>query len=96
MKSNKVKKVIHKIGLLNSLMDKDVEDIVNSQFYFVAEVIKTADRDTMDFRNVRLVNLGMFGLTPQKLKFLAKLNDERKEKEMSKMPQHISEGDEAV
>ena len=64
------------------MSDAEIEEIVRSQFLFVEETIKNGVRHPADFKNVRLINLGIFGVTRAKLKFLKKLNEE-KEAEMS-------------
>ena len=37
----KVKDLIHKIGLINNLTDEQVKNIVESQFRFTYEIIKS-------------------------------------------------------
>jgi hypothetical protein len=77
MKGKKSKNLLHSVGLNNFLTDKQVEEIVASQFQFVADVIKNSDRDTMSFKIVVIPYLGKFLVTQGKLNFLKKLNNKK-------------------
>lgn len=75
MDSPTYKKIVRKLAIKHNLTYMEAKEIVNSQFYLVAEVMKTADRKTADFKNIRLPEFGKFYVKPERIKFLRKLNN---------------------
>ena len=54
-------KIINEISLKHDVPVKDVEEMVNSQFSFVKEVIQSAEKDMEDtFKTVKLPVFGKF------------------------------------
>lgn len=65
----KVKQLIHKIGLNNNLTDKQVEEIINSQYEFIKEKIIEIDINDVEIKsNFLLKYLGKLYIDRDKLK----------------------------
>jgi len=57
----KKKKLIKKLSLENNIPIENVEEITNSQFEMVKDIISSADiRDLSTFKSIRLINFGCF------------------------------------
>ncbi len=64
----KVKDLIHTIGLLNNMSDKDVKDVVESQFRFTCEVIKKLSFDNLTEEEINNLKTNFY------FKYLGKLH----------------------
>lgn len=77
---NEKDKILKEISLLNYIPLEVVRKIVDSQFEFVASVIKNCDRtEPGTFKNVNVQYLGKFAVKESKKKFYNKLKDDRTE-----------------
>ena len=63
------------------LTEEQVLDIVSSPYLFVIEKMREADKEKLDFSNIRIMKLGSFVVTEQKRNFLKKLNEKNKIRE---------------
>lgn len=65
----KIKQLIHKIGLKNNLTDKQVEEIINSQYEFIKEKITELDIEEDNIKSNFLIKyLGKLYIDKNKIK----------------------------
>jgi hypothetical protein len=79
MKSLAVKKIIKELSIEFKIPESDIEDIVKTPFFTVAETIRNSDRETIDFPSIRISGLGLFYCTEGRREFYRKLNNKNKE-----------------
>jgi len=74
MKSKIVKVEIHSVALNHLLPDFVVNDIVESAFHMVNDMIESSNREAVDFPTISLINFGKFYVSDQKKEYLKKRN----------------------
>ena len=78
MGSPKVKAIIKDLSLQYMIPVADMVDIVSSPFTFTARVIAGSDRETLDFRHVRVPWFGVFYVRPKRKEALRRVNEKRR------------------
>ena len=81
MRSQKVREIIKNLSIKYNISIQEIEKIVSSPFKLQVKVMREGDRDTQDFKSVRIKNFGIF-YSPDWLKEIwIRVNKQRKEKE---------------
>lgn len=73
--NKKLKPLVHSIGLETQLPDKIVEAIVESPLFFMREEIQSYE-EMEEFKNFRIIGLGIFYTNERILKDADKSRDE--------------------
>ncbi len=68
---NKVQKIIARLAVKYDLPEEEVRKIVFSSFELVKKSMKEGEQDNAEsFKNVRIMNLGIFAVKPGRIKHL--------------------------
>jgi hypothetical protein len=78
MKQAILKTYIRELALKYNLTIQEVEDIVNLPFELLHEVIESADRETCDFKTVKIPRFLKFYVSDNKKGFYLKFNRRNK------------------
>jgi len=60
MQSKRIKALIHRLAEEYNLKDEDVREIVGYQFKFLRKMIASASKKKLNYKALRLKNLGIF------------------------------------
>ncbi len=75
----KIQEIIKKMALEYGISEEEVKEIVFSPYEMLCETIKSAEKDNEEsFKNVRIMNLGLFAVKKGRLNYLKK----KKEKDV--------------
>jgi len=77
MRTKRTKKYIVETAKEFNVKPNQVEEVGESMFRFVAEVMKNGDRKHFDFAEVRLMGWGLFKVKEGRKKFFQRLRDEK-------------------
>lgn len=75
MIQKEVKKIIKEMSQETGYREEHIEDMVNLPFWFLSEVMKKSDRDSVTFPSVRLNGFGLFYCSEGRREFYKKLNN---------------------
>ena len=81
MKSRESKRLIEQLAKKHKLTIAQVHDIVYAPFAFVAETMRSGNRETMDFKSVYLRHFGTFMVKPGRRKYFLEYMKQQKQKE---------------
>ena len=77
----KVQKIIKRLSLKYNLPEEEIRRIVFSPFELVKKSMKDAEPNNIEsFKNIRIINFGLFAVKPGRIKHLKKQNDDRNNK----------------
>lgn len=75
----KIKQLIHRLGLKNNLTDKQVEEIINSQYEFIKEKMLEVDIESENLKsNFLLKYLGKLHIDVEKVKNKKQFYEQRR------------------
>lgn len=55
---------------------KDIREVADSIFGFVASTIKSGDRENYEYKNIRIQNFGIFGVKKGRIDYYKKKDQE--------------------
>ncbi len=77
MKSSNTQTIIKEIARENGLTEREMYDIVNAPFDFLALTMKNADRENLDFPTVRIKYFATFFCSDERKNYYKRLKERR-------------------
>lgn len=74
------KKLRKKFSVKYNISVEEIKLITESPFLFTANIIKNGDKETLKFKNIRILKFCSFVVKPGRLETLKKMNIKRKAK----------------
>lgn len=79
MKSSSTQTIIKEIAREYGITEKEMSEIVNAPFNFLALTMKNADRENLDFPSVRIKYFATFYCSDERKKYYKKLKERRED-----------------